>query len=158
MITTWDILNTENKALLVFTIKSMKYPTKEEILADKSKIKPKIIGVVNSWKKAFLKDWKNTPNEIKFGRLQALVLAITVIGYNKIVFIEKSKTNCYDSDKITIYLDKTKPSIISTLHETAHFLFGPSELKACRWSVKVFKECFPSEFKKLKWQGHLLVK
>ena len=64
----------------------------------------------------------------------------------------------YDSKNKTIHIDIHKISIISGLHELAHHLYGKSELKACRWSVWLFKICFPQQYKKLKWSNHLLVK
>jgi len=56
----------------------------------------------------------------------------------------------------TIYLSDNNPSIISALHEFGHYLYGKSELKACRFSVHLFKEIFPIAYKKLKWEGHML--
>jgi len=55
-----------------------------------------------------------------------------------------------------IYLSANSPSIISALHEFGHYKYGRSELKACRFSVHLFKEIFPIAYKKLKWEGHML--
>lgn len=126
-----------------------KYPTAKDIFAVDPKIKQVIINVVLSWKKEFYKDWKNTPIKEKKGRLKVLILAITVIGFNKLVIIEDGKEDSYRSDLTTIFLHKTNPTILAALHETAHFLFGRSELKACRWSLCLYKRCFPGSFKNL---------
>lgn len=50
------------------------------------------------------------------------------------------------------------PSIISSLHELGHHLFGSDELEACRYAIGLFKAGFPKSFDKLQWQGHMLVK
>lgn len=109
----------------------------------------KIIEIVLSWKRKFYKDWENTPIKIKTGRLKVLILAITIIGFNKIVVIKNGHQDCYRQDLLTIYLNKTNPTILAALHETAHFLYGKSELKACRWSLCLYKRCFPSSYKNL---------
>ena len=53
-------------------------------------------------------------------------------------------------------MNNSNPSIISFLHELGHYLFGPSELKTCRFSVGMFKTYFKDEMKNLKWEGHML--
>lgn len=62
----------------------------------------------------------------------------------------------YNPSNKTIYLDHHHPSVISTLHELGHHLYGESELLACRFSVWLFKEGFPRDYAKLKWNGHML--
>lgn len=139
-------------------INAPRYPTKEEILKVDIKIKPVVLDVVLSWKKEFLSDWKNTPKDVQIGRLKVLILSICVIGYSKYLNVKEGKSYCYDPKQMTVYQDKDNPSILSALHEAAHHLFGKSELKACRWSIKLFKTCFPGLFNKLHWKGHLLIK
>ena len=126
-----------------------KYPTAKEVFAVDPKIKKVVINIVLSWKKEFYKDWKGTPTKEKKGRLKVLILAITVIAFNKLVIIEEGNQDCYRQDLTTIYLNKTNPTILAALHETAHFLYGKSELKAWRWSAFLYKRCFPSSFKSL---------
>lgn len=136
----------------------MKYPTKAQILEKEPKIKEETIEIIMSWKNEFLKDWKNVPNEIKFQRLATLIIAISLIGYGKLPIVRRGTRDCYTPKEFAIYLNKDKPSILSALHETAHFLHGTSELTACRWSIYLFRTCFPGLYSKLKWKGHLLVK
>lgn len=47
-------------------------------------------------------------------------------------------------------------SILSTLHELGHHLFGASELDACRFSVWLFRAAFPNAYDQLEWDGHTL--
>ena len=49
-----------------------------------------------------------------------------------------------------------KASIITGLHELAHHIYGDSELKACVFSISLFKIAFPKAFEKLNWEGHML--
>jgi len=138
----------------------MKYPTKEQILEKDPAIKQFTIEVVLSWKKEFFKDWKNTPNEVKLERLKYLILGILAIAYSNKPWLNIREGNSYYYLPTTyeIYQDKNKPSIISALHELSHHLYGPSELKACRWSIYIFRTCFPEMYKKLQWKNHLLIK
>jgi hypothetical protein len=50
------------------------------------------------------------------------------------------------------------PSVITTLHEVCHYLNGPSEHVACAWSLRLFRECFPNSFTRLKFSGHMAIK
>lgn len=141
-----------------------KYPTKKEIFqfAKTLKINPIIIKNTIKWKKKFIIQWnKTTPNK-KTHHLTELIYDIiipllqtykTTLPSTKIHYRYK-----YNQSTETIYLDKKNPSIISTLHELAHHLYGPDELMACTWSTQLFKQCFPSFYKKLTWEKHLLIK
>ena len=136
----------------------MKYPTKEQILEKEPKIREETFEIIMSWKNEFLKDWKDTPNDVKFQRLATLIIAISLIGYGRLPIVRKGDRDCYVPKEFCIYLNKNKPSILSALHETAHFLHGSSELTACRWSIYIYRTCFPEMYKKLQWKGHLLIK
>ena len=136
------------------------YPTKEKILEKRHKIDPKIIEIILSWKKEFLKDWKTCTNSQKIIILRTLLYAIVIKipSYNNKLKVELGKNYSYNQKEKTIYLEGHNPSILSTLHELAHHLFGHSELKACRWSYWLFATCFPKSLKKLKWENHMLKK
>lgn len=138
----------------------MKYPTKEQILNKDPPIRQFVKEVVLSWKKDLFKDWKNAPNEVKLERLKYLILAISYIAYgNKVIpNVHNGDSYYYKPRLYEIYQDQNNPSIISALHELSHHLNGKSELTACRWSIYIFRTCFPETYKKLKWKGHLLVK
>lgn len=140
------------------------YPTQKQILQTKPDISKKIIDATLLWKTNHLKRWRDysTPEKIK--NLHTLINILTTThqkenkNYKKTLKIKNDLIYAYNTDSRTIFLDKNNPSIISTLHELAHHLYGPSELSACRWSVWLFKECFPGLYKKLEWKGHLLTK
>ena len=136
---------------------NMKYPTKKKILAEKPEISMLTIEMVKLWKKIALPGWKKDNQLIQFNKLQNLILLVTGTEGKPVPIVMHGHVNALLDGKI-ILLDMNKLSIISTLHETAHYLFGPSELTACRWSIHLFKTCFPKQFEKLDWKGHLLIK
>jgi len=50
-----------------------------------------------------------------------------------------------------------KLSVVTYLHEFAHSR-GKGEKGACRWSINLFRRCFPKQFGKLVHIGHTLVR
>ena len=46
-------------------------------------------------------------------------------------------------------------SVITTLHEAAHVLFGAPERTAVAWSLAMFQACFPLSFAKLTFRGQI---
>ena len=136
------------------------YPTKEQILSVKPKIKSIIKTAILAWKDIYLKNWKNLSKETQIERLEILIWWIcwTNNFHDKNLKIKIADIYQYDPRTKTIYIDKEHPSIISVLHELGHHIAGLSELKACRWSVWLFIECFPGLYKNLKWKKHLLIK
>lgn len=160
------------------------YPTKQQIITSLPDINiPKnIIKILQIWKREHwdiiedtpqqLKEWKFQPFEknsekmkriIKSHKRKKIRLLLDILGktlkikINKVEFDHSKKSFCIPEIK-TIILGNQPISIISTLHEFAHLLLGINETKACAWSIKLFKEAFPKEFKKLKWNGHKLIK
>jgi hypothetical protein len=51
-----------------------------------------------------------------------------------------------------------RPSVITTLHEVCHYLHGESEHVACAWSLRLFRDCFPRSWSRLKFSGHMALK
>lgn len=136
------------------------YPTKEEILAKEIKYKSGTKKILSEWKETIWKKVRGSENVME--KFDAIKQLIEVLGarYEKpclVRYCERCPSCCYSPYTNTIYINKTV-SIISTLHEFAHHLYGSSELKACRWSVHLFKQVFEKSFNRLKWQEHMLVK
>jgi hypothetical protein len=50
-----------------------------------------------------------------------------------------------------------KLSVVTYLHEFAHAR-GMGERGACRWSINVFRRCFPRQYAKLAHDGHMLIR
>ena len=49
-------------------------------------------------------------------------------------------------------------SVVTMLHEHHHARCGPDERSACRWSINLFKRCFPRQYARLAHDGHMLVR
>jgi hypothetical protein len=133
------------------------YPTKEEIMAEEQKFKPEVLKIVRSWKRVV---WdKDQAVDGRYIQLKVLAQALGVVYNNpvQVKYCPEDYTCHYNIKEKTISINSSA-SIISLLHEFAHHLFGSSELKACRWSVWLFKKTFPKAFQKLEWKGHMLKK
>ncbi len=50
-----------------------------------------------------------------------------------------------------------KLSVVTYLHEFSHAR-GRGELEACRWSVNLFRRCFPEQYARLVHRNHTLVR
>ncbi|MFA6325052.1 MAG: hypothetical protein WCX46_02380 [Candidatus Paceibacterota bacterium] len=134
------------------------YPTKEEILKEPQPPIEKELTIIKKWKKLFYKNWNNKKETKKENQIISLLKTICnnyEIKNPKVKFDKKTQS-CYNVQSKTIILQNT--SIITALHELSHHLFGSSELKACRYSIWIFKLAFPKSFEKLNFKGHLLTK
>ena len=63
-----------------------------------------------------------------------------------------SSSYCPSCDVITL---RGKLSVVTYLHEFAHAL-GKGERGACRWSIHLFRRCFPEQFARCRSEGHVL--
>jgi hypothetical protein len=136
------------------------YPTREEILGQEENIESNIIQKVLEWKKeTWLPEKQKENPEIRFELLEKLIEKLNQETNHQITMTYKPEmpSACYIPIIDTICMNKSL-SIISTLHEYAHALFGPEEAKACKWSVWLFIQTFPKSFQKLEWNGHCLIK
>lgn len=141
-------------------IGSKKYPSPEEIMNPIVAFKPVTVNAVMDWKLNFFPNWNTKSNEEKLTALEYLIQKLCVV-YGENVGVNKySDRFSFSGDENTINLDKENPSIVSTLHEFRHKINGSSEASACRWSVQLFKKCFPKSFDKLMFKPgtHLLIR
>lgn len=134
------------------------YPTQKEIEQGINECPPSTTNtqLLFKWKeKHYIKQWKNKSNEEKLNDLKKLIQSYWEHN-NYSGNIKITNNWSYNPGTHTIYADFEKPSIISALHELGHSLYGPSELTTCIFSIGLFQECFPIEFSRLEWDGHLL--
>ena len=139
---------------------SPKYPTKEEVLASLYEPSREEMDAVKQWKiRAYQKRWKNLKKPPRLLALMelgdALCLAASLDKERWPGYLIGKKW-AYLPETIEILMDRDNPSIISFLHELGHFLYGPSELRAQSFAVSIFKACFPKEYARLEWDGHML--
>lgn len=112
--------------------------------------------ILKSWKKTFYnKKWSKETDEYKFTALHTLTILITQASSNKEVITIQGTQYAYQPHQKILMLGTT-PSILSTLHECGHAIWGTKEIDACRFSVALFKTVFPKEYSQLEWDGHML--
>lgn len=133
-----------------------KYPNQTEILKGPSPPIKKEILITTKWKEKYFKNWKEQSNKKKEKAIKKLLLTINKEKKGKTlkIIINNNYPSCYSNN--TIILENY--SIITALHELGHHLNGESELKACRYSIWIFKTVFKTDFEKLEFKGHLLTK
>jgi len=134
------------------------YPTKEEILKKRPAIRTDTKNVIKKWKSKNYKGWKDIKKSEKNKRLKKLIKLISKAEKKPSPKIKFRDIAAYNPKKKTIILQTKKPSIVSTLHELGHHIFGAKELTTCRWSIWIFKEVFTRSYAQLSWEGHLLIK
>lgn len=134
------------------------YPTQNKILAPPKPTIEKELIILKKWKHKHFKGWSKIPEKVQEKKINLLLQTINkkLKGTKLTIKFDKKVTSYYNPNNQTIYLNKI--SIITSLHEIAHHLFGESELAACRYSVWLFKETFPISFKKLIFKKHTLTK
>ncbi len=138
---------------------SSNYPTKEEILSNLYQPTPIELQTIAQWKQAYYKAWAATGKEYKHEALKELLNDLTEANQvPKTHHLIDEYGWRYYPELRTIIADLNHPSIISALHELGHHLFGHSELKACQYSIGLFREAFPKTYETLQFQGHMLVK
>lgn len=135
----------------------MLYPTTEEVKAAvKTTDVTEYIEPLKMWKKTFYtKNWNKKDIIYKLNALIVLVTIISSISKNKKVTTSIGIEYSYNTKTNVIQIGPNA-SIISTLHELGHAIWGTQEIDACRFSVALFQQVFPKEFSKLEWRGHML--
>lgn len=136
----------------------MRYPSKERIMkAPMVQFSHKdVIRPLRAWRTFY---WRGAEKELdQYAALEKLVdLLNSLFEQDARIRFERNANTCMFVYKTnTIFLNGSL-SILSTLHEFGHALEGRSELKACRWSIHLFKQCWPKTFERLTWKGHMLV-
>ncbi len=138
------------------------YPTSvQEVIVDNKKYRAAALRAVKKFAKS--KPWCGTLSErqIKFRRLNHDLAAAYGVAEPHVVFGGMpaiggdSGSSCYIPAVQAIIL-RGKLSVVTYLHEFAHHLFGGNERKACRWSINLFRRCFPLSWEKINFDGHMV--
>jgi hypothetical protein len=113
-------------------------------------------------RRARSKPWRGTPAErlTKFGDLNRALAAAYGIESPALSFSVTDPAGgrgngCYSRWIHAIFLFG-KLSVVTYLHEFAHAR-GMDERQAVRWSVNLFRRCFPRSFARCRAVGHVLV-
>jgi len=137
------------------------YPaTATEVLDDEMKFKPGALSAVRAFGRS--KPWRGTVDErsVKFEELNRALAIAYAMPEPRLVISRIdgtcSGTSSYNRETHTISL-RGRLSVLTFLHEFAHAR-GMGERGACRWSINLFRRCFPTQYAKLLHQGHMLVR
>lgn len=138
------------------------YPASaQEILVAGKKYHPNALRAVRKFARA--KPWQGTlsDRQTKLRQLNHDLAAAYGIVEPQLVFGEVNRdagdsgSSCYIPTVQAIIL-RGRLSVVTYLHEFAHHLYGNSEQIACRWSVNLFRRCFPKSWQKLRFEGHMV--
>ena len=134
------------------------YPaTVAEVLSPPVRFKPATIEAVKAFARS--KPWRGTLEErqAKFNAVHDALCAV----YGKTTKLHfwgldgsDSGGSCYVPFADAVVLSG-KLSVVTYLHEFAHAL-GKDERGAVRWSVSLFRLCFPRSFRSCCHEGHML--
>jgi hypothetical protein len=138
------------------------YPaTVAEVLDPAMRFKPAALRAVRAFARS--KPWGGTVSQRKgkFRRLNRELAAAYGIRQPWLVFhnVEAggpSGASSYRPATHTITL-AGRLSVLTYLHEFAHAR-GADERRACRWSLNLFRRCFPRNFARCRAVGHTLVR
>jgi hypothetical protein len=138
------------------------YPaTVQEVLSPAMRFKPAALRAVRAFARS--KPWQGTlaRRKRKFRRLNRDLSAAYGIAEPRLIFqnVEanlSSWASSYRPLTHTITL-VGKLSVVTFLHEFAHAR-GFDERQACRWSLNLFRKCFPRSFARCRAMGHTLVR
>jgi hypothetical protein len=133
----------------------------DEVLDPNRKYPPAVLQAIRAFRAA--KAWQGSLSErqAKFQTLNTALAAAYSVEPPTLVFenddAQDSGSSCYIPGSNTIIL-RGRLSVVTYLHEFAHFRFGRSERKACEWSINLFARCFPRSFARCVRDGHMLRK
>jgi hypothetical protein len=138
------------------------YPaTVAEVLDPAIRFKPAALRAVRAFARS--KPWRGTVarRKGKFRRLNRQLAAAYGIVRPRLVFVgveagAPSGASNYQPLSHTITL-AGKLSVLTYLHVFAHAR-GADERQACRWSLNLFRRCFPRSFARCRPVGHTLVR
>jgi hypothetical protein len=144
----------------MINIPGMQYPTPEEIMKSPVDFRNDTLKAVLDWKSKYFKAWKDIDHGLRLEYLEKLVYDLAKVYKITITVEIYGEQYSYNPYFKKISFNGRYASIISTLHEFRHAINGPDETSACRWSVHLFKQCFPKQFAQLEFKpgSHLLVK
>ncbi len=125
----------------------------EAALGQPLNFRPETLQAVRAFARS--KPWKGTIAErsVKFQTLHAELAAAYEVTAPTLIFSGDghgdSSASCYIPSENTIIIHG-RLSVITFLHEWGHVLRGSSEQEACRWSLNLFRRCFPRSWGRLR--------
>jgi len=144
----------KKKKRKIIKSKAIDYPkTVAECIDDKMKYRKATLDAVKEFRG--LRPWKGTLRERrnKIVHLHRVLCEIYAKDIG-IAFVPEAESQYIPEENIIVLKNL---SVVTFLHEFAHTL-GKDEKDACRWSLNLFKRCFPKSFAKSTKVGHLLIR
>lgn len=130
------------------------YPaTVAEVLDDRMTFRPAALAAVRQLARA--KPWQGSPAE-RLAKLQACLQSLAAAYDLPCPSLKVRVTACYLPHRNRIQLTSSL-SVVTLLHEFAHAR-GFDERQACRWSLNLFRRCFPRSFAACRQVRHVLVR
>lgn len=140
-----------------------RYPkTVKEVLDDSRTYKPEVLRAMKRYRDS--RPWNGTLTE-RVDKLRKLHRSLcrtyqTTLGLLIDVPEPQRKLgNGYYKEQTREIVLTSKLSVLTYLHEFAHAtVAAEDEFKACAWSVNLFRRMFPIAWRKMKFDGHMVVK
>ena len=135
------------------------YPMNASVAIDpNAKYKPAVLAAVRRF--AATKPWRGTLDErrAKFEQANRDLGEALAVEPPLLVFAgdgdgdSGASSYCPATNTITM---QGRQSVITFCHEWGHRIHGRSDVKACRWSLNLFRRCFPLSWSKLRFEGHM---
>lgn len=137
------------------------YPrTVAEVLNPPLRFKPATIEAVRTFARS--KPWRgsNQQRMAKMRRLHGALCSIygksTTLTFEHVHQSHQSGASCY-IPALDMIVMRGRLSVVTYLHEFGHVL-GKDERQTVRWSVNLFRQCFPRSFARCRHDGHMLVR
>lgn len=133
------------------------YPaTVAEVLSDRITYKPAALAAVRDLARA--KPWQGSVlmRLAKIERCNAALAAAYGIPAPTIRVRASRGGDCYRPASNTIELS-SRISVVTFLHEFGHAR-GFDERQTCRWSINLFRRCFPRSYARCRHVRHMLVR
>lgn len=134
------------------------YPRPDQILEHEMMFPQEVVAAVRRFARS--KPWRGTLVQRwhKFAQLNRQLSQACRIEPPLLILHGDGKgdSGCsyYDALQHTIVMNG-RLSVVTFLHEYAHAL-GMDERDACRWSIQLFRTCFPRSFERCQFDGHVL--
>lgn len=132
--------------------------TVAEVLDDNAEYSADVLRAVKAYARS--KPWRGTLEEriVKLQTLHAALCAAydrqPVLDVGRLTAADAS-AGAFDPANDIIYLGG-KLSVVTYLHQFGHAL-GKTTRQACRWSLNLFRRCFPRSFERAQQVGPFLV-
>ena len=129
----------------------------EAALGQPLKFPPATLKAVRAF--AASKPWRGKFEErqAKFRQLHADLCQIYAVSLTLVFHGDGTGDSggSYYSRGANVIILAGRLSVITFMHEWGHAVRGGSEFEACRWSLRLFRRCFPKSFARLRWEGHV---